>query len=745
MWETLSAALANITHLDQQLGSFEPLLCAAFGSHHRQIVNNTAALWNNLFKDAEEIRYPEKLQPILNSLRPHIELVLPGLQSSGEGHVEHALSFINSQDELALTKAASARSSRKSTPRTSSARGSDTPSSSAVPAKRSLEPTPTTKGPKSKRRSTTPRLRHDDSQIQFAAIQSSPTTDHEAESQLLTEHQQEVRERQKENQGLFPTLVSDPSIVSTDGSRIESSLPAGRSKSTHLPRAATPGREGSFEDFVTSTPTPRRGQLVPLPEHYMNDPPSSPPEPRGNPLADEIRSRSASNSIRDEWQGFPSSSPVSGSPIPARQADAHTPSRRTGTMAEMVLPEEEEEERIRDALGQERDLDDNDLPELGPNETVAEASPVPRKSRSAARVPSTPRHEHGAAEIQETPKSADEVFVDALSSPQPRTPRRSARTTRDKAKQPAEPKPAPAADTSFEASEIDESSLLKLVVELDSRTANPTEYRVAMSSPAEEIRDAIVVGGTPQKSRRAGSRKVKSSPLRPSTSFSQPEELPAAKTQPKGRGAHKKRKRGASKASEARAGSSKRHKTQEPSDEAEEATSSQLASIVEEMARSPDEVSRQEGREESPDLSVGPLEASFVADEMPPQVVVQPPADEAMEDIVGSSVVEQETKMEQPEHLETASLATGGVVGSHAVREAVPESPLRTLAASEAQQPEEEHAQTDKAQEILDQLQSAMAAMRGANLSRDKVYRIEDMMMDLKRELYEAEKRGRAD
>ena len=699
-----------------------------------------------MFKDAEEIRYPEKLQPILNSLRPHIELVLPGLQSSGEEHVEHTLSFINSQDELAPPKAASTKSSRKNTPRTSSARGSSTPSSSAVPAKRSLEPTPTTKGPKSKRRSTTPRLRHDDSQIQFAAIQSSPTTDHEAESQLLTEHQQEVRERQKENQGLFPTLVSDPSIVSTDGSRIESSLPAGRSKSPDLPRAATPGREGSFEDFVTSTPTPRRGQLVPLPEHYMNDPPSSPPEPRGNPLADEIRSRSASNSIRDEWQGFPSSSPVSGSPIPARQVDAHTPSRRTGTMAEMVLPEvEEEEEEIRDALGQERDLDDNDLPELGPNEPVAEASPVPRKSRSTARVPSTPRHEHQAVEIQETPKSADEVFVDALSSPQPRTPRRSARTARDKAKQPAEPKPAPAADASFEVSEIDESSLLKLVVELDSRSVNPTEYRVAMSSPGEEIRDAIVVGGTPHKSRRAGSRKVKSSPLRPSTSFSQPEELPAAKTQPKGRGAHKKRKRGASKTAEPRAGSSKRHKAQEPSDEAEEAPSSQLASIVEETASTPGEVARQGGREESPDLSVGPLEASFVAEEMPPQIVVQAPADEVMEDIVEPSAAEQETKMEQAEPLEAAFLATGGVVGGRAVREAVPESPLGALAASEAQQPEEEPAQTDKAQEILDQLRSAMVAMREANLSRDKVYRIEDMMMDLKRELYEAEKRGRAD
>src|SRR4051794_5491734 len=39
------------------------------------------------------------------------------------------------------------------------------------------------------------RLRHDNSQIQFAVVESSPIT--ERDSQLLTEHQREVRDRQK--------------------------------------------------------------------------------------------------------------------------------------------------------------------------------------------------------------------------------------------------------------------------------------------------------------------------------------------------------------------------------------------------------------------------------------------------------------------------------------------------------------------------------------------------------------------
>lgn len=56
---------------------------------------------------------------------------------------------------------------------------------------------------------TTPkaRLRHDDSQIQFAAIDSSPLQPDEVESQMLTDRQKEVRQRQTlEATTMFPNL-----------------------------------------------------------------------------------------------------------------------------------------------------------------------------------------------------------------------------------------------------------------------------------------------------------------------------------------------------------------------------------------------------------------------------------------------------------------------------------------------------------------------------------------------------------
>ncbi len=139
LWDTLSLALANTRHLERQLGSFERLFCAAFRSHHRQIVSSAASLWNTMFKDVEDIAYPEQLKSVLISIRPHIELTLPGLASSSEEPVEHVLSFVDSQDEVLVPKIASGRSSRKSTPRITSRR-SNTPTSIAVPVKRLLEP-----------------------------------------------------------------------------------------------------------------------------------------------------------------------------------------------------------------------------------------------------------------------------------------------------------------------------------------------------------------------------------------------------------------------------------------------------------------------------------------------------------------------------------------------------------------------------------------------------------------------------
>ena len=246
-------------------------------------------MWNRAFEEAQVIEYPEKLKAALVAIRPFVDITLPGLEPSNGVSGAKQPSFIESQENdsrrprptprvLTATPKLTRSSSKRSSPATS-ARSLGTKS-------HSKEKTPDVSRPGSARRATTPRLRHDDSQIQFAAIESS-SPGQAFESQVLTDHQQEVRERQKDNAALFPDLQS-------------SGQKRKRSESAKLPKvpgqveeekATTPKSHRSYEDYVSLTPTPRRGQAPALEDndHEMTDDiPSSPPEPRRYPLVPEI-------------------------------------------------------------------------------------------------------------------------------------------------------------------------------------------------------------------------------------------------------------------------------------------------------------------------------------------------------------------------------------------------------------------------------------------------------------------------
>ena len=83
----------------------------------------------------------------------------------------------------------------------------------ASAAVRTPEPSPATKRIKAAQR-TTPRLRHDNSQIEFAAIDSSPSLLGAIDSQLLTDRQKEVKERQsREAAAIFPDVRSTPNPI----------------------------------------------------------------------------------------------------------------------------------------------------------------------------------------------------------------------------------------------------------------------------------------------------------------------------------------------------------------------------------------------------------------------------------------------------------------------------------------------------------------------------------------------------
>ena len=131
---------------------------------------------------------------------------------------------------------------------------------------------------------TTPkaRLRHDDSQIQFAAIESSPLQPEPVESQHMTDRQKEVKERQcREAAAMFPEIRSSPRttsrpvdynlpqlVLKSPQDQVPKSTIHEDSSPTYLPDAL-------MNAFLGSSPTPTAKRLSD--RRSDDDPPSSPP------------------------------------------------------------------------------------------------------------------------------------------------------------------------------------------------------------------------------------------------------------------------------------------------------------------------------------------------------------------------------------------------------------------------------------------------------------------------------------
>lgn len=424
LWQKLCRILIDTSAARLQLNTVEPLFCAAFRSTHRETVRVAAETWNQIYDNVDNIVYPETLRNILESLGSSVDVARPGLEIMDDDTDMIRPNFTESQDEggnlpsLSLAQMQPTPQSRPSVPRRSvtpgSAKAAETLGSNPLGRVRTKARTPRSKP------------RHEDSQVHFAAIESSlaPVVQ---ESPLLTARQEEIRERQRETAAMFPEIRSSPTVKTK---RARSASVQQPDVSSGPPRASTPDQDHGLDECLASTPTPRRGQAAPLPEQDpdMTDPPSSPPEPRGYRLLAELKSQANRTSSLDEWQF--SSSPVSGSPNPAHQTISASQSMELddvddglqlddggGIARNDPLAEAEQDdittsqlEVIEDTtvFGQSREPE---LPVAHVEPTASQQSPVTpsgRKLRSGA--------------VQVTPRSDNDEFVDARSSPLPPTP-----------------------------------------------------------------------------------------------------------------------------------------------------------------------------------------------------------------------------------------------------------------------------------------------------------------------------------
>ncbi|KKA28245.1 hypothetical protein TD95_002422, partial [Thielaviopsis punctulata] len=305
------ALLAREPASSISLETFEPLLTAGFQSKHGELTNLFATMWNRLFQDAIEVQYPESLKELLLGLQPNLELILPGLHESAEPPLlnfretqaqEPAVSTVHSPVS-AVAKLNSRPTSRQSikSPTDFAPLGRTTRSQ-----RNSGSTTPVIAPPENRARS-----RHDNSQVDFVVIE--PIEDEGHKSQVFTEHQKEVRERQRQESHFHPSLLrttSDESQMAADQNQTE--MPT---EPSTPPKAETPKTSRSFDGYLEASPTPRRSTAPTILDQDLSDVPSSPLQSenvRRYPLIPDMHKR-ASAQMREDWPEF--SSPVNSSPV----------------------------------------------------------------------------------------------------------------------------------------------------------------------------------------------------------------------------------------------------------------------------------------------------------------------------------------------------------------------------------------------------------------------------------------------
>ncbi|KAG6126255.1 hypothetical protein E4U12_006689 [Claviceps purpurea] len=295
MWDHIcSKIVAHCQVMDNVMGQIEPLLMSGFKSKCSDISVRTALTWNAIIANNEDVSCSDDLKSIISAVASTVDIFRQGGSRVIVASRCQKLPLVQDGDERSVTCPS------RSTAETNTGSAIDAPVAGSLRCslgrKQRVETTPETTRSLPNNRASDSKLRHEDSQIQFERIASSSPL--QEESQHLTERQKEVRQRQRSTPALYSDApsTSPPATVQVL-SRCNSI--GGASESDEQVQQSTPKQKKSFEDLISSTPTPRRGEFLQMDD--FNDPPSSPLVPRPFPLLSEIQSRSRAGTL-DDWK-----------------------------------------------------------------------------------------------------------------------------------------------------------------------------------------------------------------------------------------------------------------------------------------------------------------------------------------------------------------------------------------------------------------------------------------------------------
>ncbi|KAH0559014.1 hypothetical protein GP486_004374 [Trichoglossum hirsutum] len=297
LWSGVGLAIPRLPRKDSfMLRNLSTLISCGLGSRRKTIANATADLWNSTFGQQNALDYPQKVKNALLRLRPIVDLQLPTFPESVEDEIAPTPPEFSESQEDDITREHIHFSSPTPGPSVY------TPSSKErlhLPARdasksplRTYTVVHTPEKPSGARSTNlTPklRLRHDDSQIQFTRIESSPISDTGIDSQLLTAHQKDVRERQHvDAAAMFPDIRSSPKTITPKGRDLFQQ----NATSSDL---LSFGRVAAGDSNTPTLPPPPRGK-----DDLIESPPTregnySPPSPPPMPTEGHTRGREASS------------------------------------------------------------------------------------------------------------------------------------------------------------------------------------------------------------------------------------------------------------------------------------------------------------------------------------------------------------------------------------------------------------------------------------------------------------------
>lgn len=283
------------------LAMISELLSAGFQSRHEATINDLIVVWNQIFGKAEALEYPEALHHALRRIRSKVQIDLPGFVDDGETEVveSQTISKLSSmitlltRDQIMSSPFKYVESENEGTDREveqTSHKAAQSVSEGGAEQLLNYHPGDTSRPPSTRvlhqgcRSTPRSRLRHNDSQIQFAAVESSPLMASILESQHLTGHQRDVREQQNEGAAaMFPDIRSSPRRSRSAERPPELVLHRKQAFSQPFdadaePSPTFPPNDSTLIDFLGSSPTPRSSRKPSLEREVNGDPASSPPD-----------------------------------------------------------------------------------------------------------------------------------------------------------------------------------------------------------------------------------------------------------------------------------------------------------------------------------------------------------------------------------------------------------------------------------------------------------------------------------